>query len=435
MRVFVGPNEIAGYYRNLTLGLRSIGIDADFITYQSHRFGYGGETHRPFLLGLAQSFDQFRGLPHCPFPVRIFFRVVAKTLQSVWAIYPIFAYDVFIFNFGISLLPMGADLPLLRLLGKTIITGLSHGSEARPVFMDGAFQSNEGVRYSINAVFRRSKHRVKVVNRHFKYGSVVIGSPCSTSQYGRGKFINTFSLGIPFALSDHETCVSNRALKSQNNPDVVRILHSPSHPACKGTSIIENAIKNLKNKGYLIEFVLIHGRPYEEVLAEIQLCDFVVDQVYSDFPLCGFATEAAWFGKPAVVGGYGLQRLKNTVAYAMWPPSQTCHPTEIEKAIEDFIIDKAFREKLGADAQKFVREKWNAVQVAIRFQCLINGQIPNDWWVSPSDFIYLDGCGQSQEMTRQIISDIVLKFGVSSLQFSHRPDLEEAALKFAGFLT
>ena len=46
------------------------------------------------------------------------------------------------------------------------------------------------------------------------------------------------------------------------------------------------------------------------ILAELARCDFVIDQLYSDYPLPGLATEAAWFGKPTVVGGYAQYAIR-----------------------------------------------------------------------------------------------------------------------------
>jgi len=44
--------------------------------------------------------------------------------------------------------------------------------------------------------------------------------------------------------------------------------------------------------------------PNHAVLEELGKCDFVIDQAFADYGMAGFATEAAWFGKTAVVGGY-----------------------------------------------------------------------------------------------------------------------------------
>ena len=213
--------------------------------------------------------------------------------------------------------------------------------------------------------------------------------------------------------------------------NVIRILHSPSLPVAKGTIIIVDAIERLKKKGYQIEFVLIKGRPFSEVLKEIQGCHFVIDQIYSDTPMAAFAAEAAWYGKPAIVGGYALDRLKKFVPEGMWPPSKTCLPEEIEGAIEELIVNHEQRKRLGREAQSFVREKWAAVEVAKRFLKLIEGEIPEGWWVDPMDVLYLEGCGQSNERTKNLIRTMVSHHGLRSLHLSHRPDLEKAFLDFA----
>ena len=117
----------------------------------------------------------------------------------------------------------------------------------------------------------------------------------------------------------------------------------------------------------------------------------------------------------------------------MWPPSKICHPDNIEKAIEDLIVNKEEREKLGREAQVFVREKWNAKEVARRYLRIIQGSFPDEWWLDPSDVIYFEGGGQSIECTKAKIRELVELYGVKSLQLSHRPDFEKAFLEFAEF--
>ncbi len=432
LRVFVGPHEIAGYYSNLTSGLMSLGVDVDFITYQSHRFGYGGETHQPLLLRGAKVFNRFRRVPGLPLPLKVICALPGMILSSIWAIKSVFLYDVYVFSFGRSLLPLGLDLPLLRALGKTVISNLAHGSEARPIFIDGGYLTKEGVPASTKLLFFKGKQLARMTSHHLKYASVVIGAPFSSSQYLRGPFINIFSLGIPCNGKNVQTLTIYDNISSDQESNVIRILHSPSHPAAKGSPIIIRAIENLKKQGYLIEFVLVHGRPFPDVLREIHRCDFVIDQIYSDTPMSGFATEAAWLGKPAIVGGYCLELLKQYVPATMWPPSKTCHPDEVESSIEELILDREQRLRLGMAAQSFVRTRWNSVEVAKRFLRLIEGDIPESWWINSEDVVYFDGWGQSQDTSRRIIRDMVSKYGVSSLQLSHRPELEKAFLKYAG---
>jgi hypothetical protein len=183
--------------------------------------------------------------------------------------------------------------------------------------------------------------------------------------------------------------------------------------------------------GYNIDFITIHGRPFEEVINEIKLCDFVVDQIYSDTPMAGFATEAACFGKPAIVAGYGLESLKEYIPESMWPPSLICVPNDIQNAIEDLILNVNKRNDLGIAAQKFVCEKWNAIEVAKKYLRIINNDIPKSWWLDPFKVSYLHGVGQSEEETKKIIHNLVMKHGKKSLQVSNKPSLENLFLAFS----
>ena len=48
-------------------------------------------------------------------------------------------------------------------------------------------------------------------------------------------------------------------------------------------------------------------------MKEIELCDFIVDELYSDSFAAVFAMEAVALGKPVIVGGYGGEELKRHI--------------------------------------------------------------------------------------------------------------------------
>jgi hypothetical protein len=281
---------------------------------------------------------------------------------------------------------------------------------------------------------RRTRSWRSRLRRIEKYSDVVVGAPFSTAHFAEKGFVNWFALGAPLTLGD-ERRSGRDGLGSEEGQvckGAFRVLHAPSHPAAKGSTKIKEAIERLKQRGYDLDLISLHGKPHASVMEEMQKCDFVVDQLYSDTPMATFAAEAAWFGKPAVVAGYGLDRLRSFVPEGMWPPSKTCRPEEIEGAIEDLIVDGEERLRLGKEAQEFVRDKWTAAAVARRYLRLIEGDVPEGWCVDPNKVIYLEGVGQPMERTKETVQLMVEKYGVQSLQLSHRPDLEKAFLEFAG---
>jgi hypothetical protein len=359
----------------------------------------------------------------------------AKVILLFWSLTALFYYDVFVFGYGTSLLPKNIDLPLLRFLGKTVISNLGHGSEARPPYIDGTYQSMDGTQQpSSEKLFDASKQIARKVQTVQRWSRLTIGTPYNFSQFSQRPFINLFAIGLPFAgdseaRSTGKSSQINSVSESDHRP--VRILHCPSHPAVKGSSYIEQAIQSLRSKGYSIDFIRLQGKPHREVIAQIQHCDFVVDQVYSDTPLASFALEAAWFGKPSVVGGYRLEELKAFFPEGMWPPSKICHPDGLETAIEDLIVNRHARLQLGQEAMRFAREKWCAQEVAKRFLRLIEGDIPTDWWVDPHHVVYLEGVGQSIDQSQKNIRLLIEKFGIGSLQLSQKSALENTFKTFA----
>jgi len=431
-KIFIGPCEIAGYYANLAKGFREIGIDCDYITYSSHPFDYGGETCDPIVLRWMRLFKRGSIKFSNVFFVRVFFTLLSEASQVAWLVLATFKYDYFIFGFGQSLLRNNWDLKILRFFGKTVITNLGHGSDARPPYIDGSYQSPDGSsQYSMIELCKISDIQFKKVKFLEENSDVILGAPFSTSQFMKGRYINFFSIGVPVAGGGQEDRLEESASLDDGVNHVVRILHSPSHPAVKGTKQIKKAIQNLVDKGYKIELVLLHGRPHAEVIEEIRKCDFVVDQLYSDTPMAGFATEAAWFGKPAVVGGYAFDYLKTLVPSGSWPPSKLCFPVDIEEAIEDLIVDRVERVRLGREAQQFVREKWNVSEVAKRFLHLIDNDVPDEWWLNPVSITYIHGIGLPVERAKENIRQMIELCGVESLQLGHRPGLESAFVEFA----
>lgn len=436
MRVFIGPHEIAGYYGNLASCLRQSGVNCDFVEFIPHSFKYSESEPSHFLVRWARYCNKKRGKTGRGLFVRVLYALPGEVLQLLYFPVALATYDTFIFGFGRSLLPLNADLPLLKLLRKRVVINMGHGSELRPPYIDGGYQSPDGrVQPTPTLLAKVAVHHKKKIRFIEKYSDVLIGAPFSSSQFSVRPFVNWFALGLPAGVrlneigedkgfEAKEACATQLSSKRK-----FRILHSPSHPALKGTEKIRRAIHVLRQKGFEIDYVELTGRPNSEVITAIQRCDIVVDQVYSDTPMAGFAMEAAYFGKPVVVGGYGLAELRRHVREDMWPPSVTCLPDDIDKAIEALLNCPEKMREVGRLAQVFLQNKWSSVEVSQRFRCLIENRIPADWFVKQETINYVYGVGQPLEVTRAHIRGVVEQFGVAGLQLSDRPELELACLK------
>lgn len=448
MRVFLGLTEVSGYYTWLEKGFRELGIDAQLVSLYQHPFGYGTQRKEPGVLKLARLAVRRRvqALERGSGPVARGFWLAAVTssrmLLFLWAIV---RFDTFVFSCGTTFFRY-RELPLLRLLGKRVIHYF-HGNDSRPAYIDGFCESaflpdrratdtayvgfigegepeEETLRRTV-AYIRATEARRTSVRQIERFADVVISSP-SYAHFHSRPFVQRVIIGRPSVPED-----AGSAPVQRGSDAPVRVLHSPSVPEGKGTPRIREAIEVLKGRGVSIDYVEMTGRPNREVLAEIARCDFVIDQLYSDLPIAGFSTEAAAFGKPAVIGGYYCEQIGDDLPSRFVPPALFCHPDKIVEAIERLVVDEKFRLDLGAKAREFVHTNWTASRVAARFVRLIENDIPADWLFDPARIRYLHGMGLSERRATNIIAAVVRHGGANALGLSDNPGLERLFLEFA----
>lgn len=418
IKIFIGLTEIAGYYGNLKRGFQEIGIECTFIDLSSHPFEYNRDDEPNILVQICKW--NLRQMKKANYKIiKAPFFVSNKILMIPIFIWTLYHFNVFIFAFGHSFF-RNHDLPLLKFFNKKVLF-IFNGSDERPPYIDRSRRDltlNEYKRVS-----QKIKSNIVSIEKHADH----IVSHLPSAQFHHKKCIKWLSVGIPFSAQHLKDSVQT-VTKTKNS---IKILHSPSDPIAKGTTHIRAAISELVQKGYSIEFVEITGKPHCEVITEIQSCDFVVDQVYSDTPMAGFATEAAWFRKPAVVGGYYAEYIKNDLPPEDIPPSLYCHPDEIGNAIQRLIVDENYREELGREAQNFVRTRWTPEQVARRYLQMIQGSIPEEFMFDPNLIRYVQGGGMPESQSKEIIRNMIEHYGIESLCLSDKPKLEQRFMEYA----
>ena len=428
-RIFLGPVEIAGYYAGLEAGLRELGFDALAVDLQRHPFAYRAETeHDPSVIRLVQRVRDRRPsgrASRARLAVWLPAWAAARGLLILWAL---LRFDVFVFSAGVTLL-RGHDLPLLRLLGKRMIV-VFHGSDARPAYIDGqVMASHRGVTTSqCIDISRWRKRRIRSLER---YVDVIVAQPANSHFFER-PVVNWFLIGVPW----REPPTTIRAPEVDDddkgsNRRPVRILHSPSDAPLKGSDLIRAAVHQLTLEGLPLELVELRGVPNDVVLSELGRCDFVVDQLYSDAPMVGFATEAAVASRPAIVGGYAWDANRSAFGSIPFPPVEECSPEGIVEAVRRLASDTAHREQLGRRAHDFVHAHWSRADIARRFVRLIEGPPPADWMFDPRTLRYVEGCGLSREHCRAVVRDVLRVGGRAALDIPDKPELEAAFVEFA----
>ena len=86
---------------------------------------------------------------------------------------------------------------------------------------------------------------------------------------------------------------------------------------------------------------------------------------------------------------------------------------------------------MGRMAEDFMMAKWSPEAVAKRYEMLLLGQAPDDWFFDPSDYAYIEGVAIEREALRAHLKTYLAQFGRQGLYLSHRPDLEDKIIAFA----
>jgi glycosyltransferase involved in cell wall biosynthesis len=422
MKIFLGLDDTCGYYTRLKSGFKSLGVSCSLVNAFPNP-NYNFDHNLGFVekmvarIGNKTAIYKRNSLRRYGW---IGIKCVALLILFLWTL-P--RYDVYIFSGGTTFIG-SYDLWLLKLLNKRVIV-VYHGSDSRAPYLNPVIVGYNGdfdakVCVSETKVIRNKLKKIE------RYADLIINNP-NASHLHEGKIINWFCIGSPFFLPP----LSGKIDIKTSADDSCVIVHAPSRAGPKGTRQIEEAINALKEKGHKIKYVKLVGKPNSEVLENLSKCDFVVDELFSDVIMAGFAGEAASFAKPAVVGMYEYEKIKNSIPVEMVPPILSCSPDDVESAMEKLIIDKEFRISLGKKAREFIENQWSPEAVAKRFLLLAKNEIPENWWFDTQKINYLHGWGVTEKRTKDLLLTIIKSYGTPALQLKHNPNLEKAFIHFA----
>jgi hypothetical protein len=271
----------------------------------------------------------------------------------------------------------------------------------------------------------RQKRRLRWLER---LATACVNSP-GTAHFHERPFINWFAMGCARSVA----AVAPSAPPADTSPPdrPLRIVHSPSVPRVKGSALIEAAVQRLRERGFAMEFIVLKGLANQQVLATLRDCDLVVDQLYSDTPMAGLATEAAQLGKPALVAGYFARGMPQALGGMPVPPTCFVAPEDFERSLEHLLTDAAARAELAGAALRFVQSEWSCRQVAARLLRILRGDVPADWWFDPANVDYLAGCGLSEDAARERVRQLIDHAGSGALQLADKPRLAAAFERWA----
>lgn len=421
MRVFIGPVEVAGIAKGLSIALKKVGVNAQVILSIRNSFCYGGENNF-FLLKIWQALGQLRTVSD----FSILLKILAVGVHRAWGFiiffWAILYFDAFIFLFGKTITDTKIELIILRFFHKKIIF-INVGTDIRPPYMNGKFSSRIETETDLVRLARLTARIKRRALLHEKFANFIVAQP-TNAQFYEKKIINYFSLGVPISFD-------LKQLRNMPENNILEILHFPSDPVIKGTEVICTLINQLIDEGLPLKLVCLQGVSNSEVLKCLERCDFVVDQLYSDIPMAVTGLEAAIFAKPCIVAGYLTDNNQCYISENDLPPSLYVSPDGLRGAIEKLAYDKNFRKNLGERAHEFVTERWSSEAVGERYLMLLEGRFHPDWLFDPSTITYTGGCGMPLNKIAKVVAMLIDKYGQTALQVGDKSNLEQALVNLA----
>lgn len=415
--IFVGPQEIAGFLSRSATALADEG--ANVVAFkQVHTKQHPERVQHPkihwLFAGMVESISE------APSIIRSTGLFFIKLCALFTALYKA---DACLFIGGKGFLNYPIDYYLLRLFGKRVVH-MYVGTASRPRYLSAyarkALDSDKSIANKFTAKLikrtRRQQARVRATSRA---ANCVIENPLC-GHFQTRPFVNYFKIGMPIRMigESSETQTETIARKT-------RILHCPSRPEIKGTKRILETLTPEVLKRFNAELIVLTGVPHSRVLEEIQKCDFIIDQLYSDSPLAGFAAEAASHCRVPIVGGYGWEDIRQNLDNEDLPPAMLCDPKDLFSAVEQLCNDTSKRQQLTSRLNKFLSQgAWSGQAFASKLGRVLNNDVPDSWLVDPQTIRYKHGVGLSEDDTKGIIQKMTDLAGIGALQLRDKPELE-----------
>lgn len=262
-----------------------------------------------------------------------------RFLFFLWAL---FHFDIFHFFWGVSLWSWWRfhllDLPLLKLFGKKVIVHFRGLDVVDISYFDYLREKNRGQNVTKPPLSRPDQQRK--LKKWLRYADhVLVSEPDLFDVVPKGD--------ISPQVIDMSYWKSSRMPLSEND-HVIRIVHAPSSRRKKGTDFIEQAILELKKKGYRIELVLAEKLPHHKIKELYENSDIGIDQV-----LYGWhgkvSVELMALGRPVVC--FIEDRF---LKYRPTLPIVSATPATLVAELERLINDKELRIEIGKRSQEYV---------------------------------------------------------------------------------
>lgn len=400
-RVFIGLSDIAGYATGLAAGLRECGHMATVVEVYPSSYGYTRQRH--FFTRIFALLSRAKGFWNCA-PWRWALEAVIRVVLLVCFLWALVTHDVFVMSYRATFCTVLSfrDWAVLRFFGKRVVA-MCHGSDVRPPLFCGYAAPDDPKR-----IARETRRTMRICRAMERYADAVICNPAFAHHFTR-PLVNIFHVGIPADRGGQE---------QREEEERPVILHCPSAPKGKGTFQIRRMIQELQEEGLDFEYDERIGVQNDEVLSALRRADIVLDQLWCDTPMPGFATEAARAGVPCVVGGEFAEYASRWIPDALMPPTVFVRPEAVQNALRELLLSKEKRRQVGAAARQYAESFRAPKAVARRVLMIAQGEAPPEWLFFPGAAGVMCGTGLPREARQRRAAHMLETYGLHGTGFT-----------------
>jgi hypothetical protein len=260
------------------------------------------------------------------------------------------AHDLIHFYFGPSFLPHQLDAPWLRRLGKRVAIEFL-GSDVRMPSVEARRNS-----YYVRNQAENDARATRLMRRWSKvtHGHVIV---CDHS-------LDVFlAPHFPHIHVVGQRVDMRSLVPAPPDPRAqrMRVVHSPTDRAVKGTEFVRRATAELVDAGAPIDYIEVHDLSHQEALEIYRSADLVVDQLCSGSHGV-FAAEAMSLAKPVVC--YLLPEIE--AAYPSDIPIINANPTTLKEVLSEWMDRPRERHERGLASRVYAERVHDHRAVATR---------------------------------------------------------------------
>jgi glycosyltransferase involved in cell wall biosynthesis len=348
LRVLHCPTDTGGNAWTLAQAEKRLGLDSDVMVLRSSVFAYRSDVDLEFdrrgKLGKGTALLSF----------------LARAASH---------YDVFHFNFGMSLLQglppafgpfRRADLPLLRALGKVVVVTYQ-GCDVRQkgrccseFEVNACSESECPVEICSDAI---DDQRAKFAANFDRYAHAIYALNPDLLHFlpERARF-------LPYTAVD-PTAWEAVPARPLARGDRIRVVHSPTNRGIKGTRHVIEAMDAVRRVHPNMELTLVEGLPHAEVRKIYESADVAIDQLLIGW-YGAFAVEAMSLGKPVIcyVREEDLHFISDDMRRAL--PLLNANPSTIYDVLMRIAENPETLVDAGLNSRRFVLEYHGPLKIA-----------------------------------------------------------------------